>query len=471
VVAVKVFRDPIHDYISFAELEETELLPIIDTFAFQRLRRIHQNGAAFLAYHGLERSRFSHALGTYQCAKLLIARLREVTSARGEDLEPFTLSRQAEMGFKAACLLHDIGHPSFSHAGERFFQAQRPDLSGELRHESWTTRIIDEDPALKACTDDRDWAADMKEFLSVGGRHPLGYLQKFYSGNADVDRFDYLARDSHSCGAGYGDADFRWLLQSLDIALLDLGWGTPRWEVVFDEARAAFAIEQMLLARRSMYAQVYFHKTVRASEALLLAILQRALFLGCYQGAASSEETVLPGAFGSLSLGDQTSVEDYLHMDDTHVLRAIVDWSSLANDAILRDLSRRFVNRETFKSVPVEGNALQALQDMREEKVGRLQELVDQCGIPTGSLGDGERLSDYYLTIDEPQTDVYKAGEDSLYLRARASTGDRFYPFEAHNRMGPRFSGTGTERNYSRTFIVVPHEAHDQAREEVASWL
>jgi uncharacterized protein len=464
----KVFRDPVHDHITFLG-EEEELVRLVDTVAFQRLRRIHQNGAAFLAYLGLERSRFSHALGTYQTGKLLLESLGRVMAPRQEEMGPFALRPEAEMGFKAACLVHDLGHPCFSHAGERFFQSQRPELSREMKHESWTLRILEEDPQVSEVVASQSWYEDARAFLAAPPPHPLEYLQKFLSGNLDVDRFDYLARDTQASGAGYGTADFRWLLQSLDIEHVQAGWGgAAKWEVVFEASRAAYAIEHLLLARRSMYAQVYFHKTVRASEALLLALLLRAYRLGRFVEGEGQTDVSLPAVFGRLAAGEDVNVTEYLGLDDTHVLRCVVDWSREEKDPILRDLSERFVRRALFKAIPIKPELSHMLRD--EQRVEGLRASIEGAGLPREALGQEEQLSDYYLVLDEPRTEIYASGAGSVYLRRQGAEGSDVYPFEADPRAGAKFSRVGADRSLSLAYVIVPAEAEQRTRQVISAW-
>ena len=343
---LKILRDAVHDFISFDEGDEA-LLRVIDSFAFQRLRRVHQNGVAFLAYHGLEGTRFGHALGTYEVARRVVNAISESQERIQDQLGVYRLQPRTATAFRAACLLHDLGHTCFSHLGERFFQTTG--TSGE-KHEQWTLRIVQEDPEIQSILGGSDWYEDMIAFME--GRHPFRYLQNLFAGNLDVDRFDYLNRDTKLSGTGYGLIDVDWILRSLNLDLVNIGYEGPRVEVVFDSSRGAYAIEHFLLSRRAMYAQIYFHKAARAAEGLMIAILLRALDTGRF--GAGSGHAPLPGVFGQLARGEGPSVDAFLRFDDTHVLRSIVEWSDpLEKDPILRDLSSRLVRRQLFKAIEV----------------------------------------------------------------------------------------------------------------------
>ena len=452
---------------------EIDLLPLVDSRAFQRLRRIHQNGAAFLAYHGLERSRFSHGLGTYEAARRFASALVRAARDKKSAMGPFFPNETALMGFKAACLAHDIGHPCFSHAGERFFQRLVPSQrTQDVRHESWTARIVEEDEEVKKVLSRMSWAEDMRAFIHGFPPHPLTYLQRFHSGSLDVDRLDYLLRDSQACGVGYGSADFPWLLQTMNVELVGMGWETPHWEIVFDGAKAGYAIEQFLLARRSMYSQVYFHKTARASEALLLALLLRALHIGRFVGGSQSQRsTRLPAAFGTLAAGAKTSVESYLALDDHVVLSCAVDWAYRERDPVLRDLANRLIRRRLFKAIPLPEAKRGLLKDDRA--IEELRELVDrQPDLPKPARSSGERASDYYLATDENRVELYESALGSIWLRHTDPGGQiRIVPFEADpRRIGFKFVKGASDSFMSVSFVIVPEVCEREARRLVEKW-
>lgn len=468
----KIFRDPIHDHIGF-EGAEIDLLRLVDSRAFQRLRRIHQNGAAFLAYHGLERSRFSHGLGTYEAARRFSSALARAAASKKTAMGPFAPNETALMGFKAACLVHDIGHPCFSHAGERFFQRLVPSQrSQEVHHESWTARIVEEDDELRRVLSRMSWAEDLKAFIRGPLPHPLAYLQRFLSGSLDVDRLDYLLRDSQACGVGYGSTDFSWLMQTMNVELVGMGWEDPHWEIVFDGPKAGYAIEQFLLARRSMYSQVYFHKTARASEALLLALLLRARRVERYIGGSGSQRTTkLPAAFGTLAKGMRTSVDDYLALDDFVVLSCAVDWASRERDPVLRDLADRLIRRRLFKAIPLPEEKKGILRD--DEAIAALRELVDrQPDLPKLPHSFGDRLSDYYLATDENRVELYDSALGSIWVRHTDPGGKaRIVPFEADpRRLGLKFLKGAPDSFMSVSFVIVPEECEKEVRQLLARW-
>lgn len=470
---LKVLRDAVHDFISIDDSDEA-LLGVIDSFAFQRLRRIHQNGVAFLAYHGLEGTRFGHALGTYEVARRVTRAIEESQERIAADLGVYRLQPHTATAFRAACLLHDLGHTCFSHLGERFFQTTT--TLGE-KHEEWTLRIVQEDSEIHDPLSKEPFYEDMVAFLE--GTHPFGYLQNLFAGNLDVDRFDYLNRDTRLAGTGYGLIDVDWIVRSLELDLVNIGYEGPRVEVVFDSSKGAFAIEHFLLSRRAMYAQIYFHKAARAAEGLMIAVLLRALDTERF--GTSPLNAPLPEVFGELANGDTPSVDAFLRFDDTHVLRSVVDWSdSSEEDPILQDLSDRLMRRRLFKAIEVPKQVAEAflVGDKAEECEERLKSVVRtslELSLRENSLVaaiDNREVDDYYFSIDVCRTSVYEPGEKSILFSRDLPGGQReHFPIEADPQLGPKFArGTISEKDFERTFVIVPSEARDGIREVVEQW-
>lgn len=229
-------RDPIHGFVPLRPVEAA----LVDTLPFQRLRRVHQLGLTYLVYPGAEHSRFAHSLGACHVAGQLAETLRE-------DGWP------GDVGLvRVAALLHDLGHPPFSHAGEL-----------GMRHEDMTVRLVR--------------GGEVAEVLAAHGVDPeavAGVLEgrgdpvatALVSGQLDADRMDYLLRDARMCGVRYGEYDLARLVESIVPA--------PGGGIAVRRA-GLFAVEGMLLARYSMFQQVYFHRTRRVLDRLLEAVLPR----------------------------------------------------------------------------------------------------------------------------------------------------------------------------------------------------
>jgi HD superfamily phosphohydrolase len=326
-----ILRDPIHGLIAFESEEDAIVTRLLGTREVQRLRRIRQLGLTSFAFPGAEHTRFSHALGVAHVMKLFLARLRQVD----HDL-PFwqRVTSERARDAIAAAFLHDLGHGPLSHLFEEA-------LPGAAHHEAWTERIL-VDPSSEVhrvlVADDPHLPQRVAEL--VRGKHALPYLAKAVSGTFDVDRCDYLLRDAHATGVRYGEYDLPWLLRSLRF---DEG---AQPGLAIDGMKGLAAIEAFLLARLFMFQQVYFHKSTRAAEWMIGAILRRALALV----RDGTRLPSLPPALASAAAGDPPTLDEYLELDDQALLVAVHAWES-ASCPILADLCKRLRARALFKTV------------------------------------------------------------------------------------------------------------------------
>ncbi len=248
------FRDPVHGFIRLNETERA----VVDTAAVQRLRGVKQLAFGHLVYHGAEHTRFGHALGALEIAGRIFDTLAEKQPGPrgplGEGRDAVARNRQI---VRLAALLHDVGHPPFSHASEEFF------ARGES-HVDMGARLIRAEPlrsAIESGPEARTLgirASDVADVLTSSGGTPL--LHEIVSGDLDADRTDYLLRDSLYTGVAYGVFDHARLIQTLTIAEGD---GRP---VLALEEGGLHAAEGLLLARYFMFTQVYFHRVKRAYD-------------------------------------------------------------------------------------------------------------------------------------------------------------------------------------------------------------
>lgn len=335
-----ILRDPIHGLVAFESEEDAVVPRLLGTREVQRLRRIRQLGLTALAYPGAEHTRFSHALGAAHIMQLFLARLRKIDG----DL-PFwqRVTSERARDAIAAAFLHDLGHGPLSHLFEEV-------VPGAVRHEVWTERVL-LDPSSEVhrvlVADDPYLPQRVADLIK--GRHQLPYLARAVSGTFDVDRCDYLLRDAHATGVRYGDFDLPWLLRSLRFS------DEPSPGLAIDGPKGLAAIEAFLLARLFMFQQVYFHKSTRAAEWMIGAILRRAVTL-VREGV---KLPTLPDAFASIAAGDEPSLDEYLELDDLVLLGAIHTWES-ASDAVLSDLCKRLRARALFKTVELFGDEASA---------------------------------------------------------------------------------------------------------------
>lgn len=242
-------RDPVHGFIR-ADLLESAL---IKSRPVQRLRFIHQLGFAFLVFPGAEHSRFSHVLG----AMHLAGRVYDALCAKSDGLlPPGSRSRERRL-VRAAALLHDIGHAPFSHSAEELFE-------GEIDHEEMTRRLLalPEIEEVFAQHGEGLAPADVVRLLAGGGDPTERLLARIISGELDVDKMDYLLRDSLYCGVRYGSYDLERLLDTM-LPIEDPETGT--WGIGVDEG-GVHALEALVMARYYMFTQVYFNATGKALE-------------------------------------------------------------------------------------------------------------------------------------------------------------------------------------------------------------
>jgi uncharacterized protein len=346
-----ILRDPIHGLVSFEGRAERVVEALLATREVQRLRRVRQLGLASLVFPGAEHSRFAHAVGTAHVMSRLIERIR---ACHGELPSDLRLDDEAADDAVAAALLHDLGHGPFSHLFEDVLPHAR-------HHEEWTVDAI-LDPGTEVHRALEALAGGMSERVAslITGKYRLQYLARAVSGPLDVDRADYLLRDSHMTGVRYGLYDLDWLLRALAFGCVGSDW------VLAIEGRKGLPpIESFFLARHFMYQQVYHHKAIRAGEALVRSIFSRLTEL-IREGRRPS---VVPRPLEAAALGNALSLGEYLELDDARLLSAMADWEGGA-DAELSDLCRALRDRVLPKTIPLpeEGEAhwAEALRRARE---------------------------------------------------------------------------------------------------------
>ncbi|HEX8128017.1 MAG TPA: HD domain-containing protein [Pyrinomonadaceae bacterium] len=322
----RIYRDPVHNIIRLrTDTREGRLLVrLVDAPEFQRLRRIKQLGLALYTYQGAEHSRFAHSLGVLHLITRVLDRLGENHPINEED----------RAAARAAALLHDVGHGSFSHVMEHVLG---------FHHEEWTVRaVLAEETEINQVLRDFSPALPRRVADIIEGKFQPAFLGQLVSSQLDVDRMDYLLRDSLMTGAKYGIFDLEWIINALAV--------DEENDRIYVAARGLYAVEEYLQARYYMFRQVYFHRTLRSAEAVLRSILRRALELV----AAGEEVWCAPGTAFEKVLHRQTlTLEDHLEMDDSDVLFHLKQWRR-AKDTILNDLSHRFIGRRLFKAIDLD---------------------------------------------------------------------------------------------------------------------
>jgi HD superfamily phosphohydrolase len=313
----KIFNDPVHGFIS---IPNELIFDVIEHPFFQRLRRIRQLGLTPLVYPGALHTRFQHALGAMHLMGLAIDTLRQ----KGNEITP-----SEEIAVKLAILLHDIGHGPYSHSLEN-------SIVDALTHEELSLLFMDR---LNEQFEGRLTDA----ILIFKDAYPKRFLHQLVSSQLDIDRLDYLKRDSYFTGVSEGVINTDRIITMLNV----------KDDELVIEAKGIFTIEKFIMARRFMYWQVYFHKTVVAAEQMLIHILNRAKEL-------SEEGVVLFGApYLQFFLQNKITVEDFTSrpevldnfalLDDFDIYAAIKVWA-FHTDPVLSYLSSSLMNRKLFRA-------------------------------------------------------------------------------------------------------------------------
>lgn len=345
----RLLRDPVHGLIAIDESspEGRLLVRLIDAAEVQRLRRIRQLGLAHYAFQGAEHSRFTHSIGALHLMGKLLDQL-----ARG-----YTIDSELAFYAKVAALLHDIGHGPFSHVSERIFGQE---------HETWTLRLLhDEDTEVHQALS--DYARALPSYIEsmINGMAKPGYLCSLVSSQLDVDRLDYLLRDSLMTGVKYGIFDLDRLAHMLRIA--------PEGDKIIVAAGGVIPVEKYIQARYHMYRQVYLHKTVTAAEAMLAALLRRAGDL-LREGGTEDLDPDTPLARALVDPEDLPP-SDFLQLDDVEVQAQIKRWTRAA-DGVLRDLAGRLLSRKLFKTIEIDATTPDA-----PERLERAGAVVESAGL------------------------------------------------------------------------------------------
>ncbi|MCU0385234.1 MAG: HD domain-containing protein [Flavihumibacter sp.] len=370
----KIINDPVYGFIT---IDHPLVFKVIGHPYYQRLRRIQQMAFAHLVYPGAVHSRLHHSLGAYH---LMCNALQELRS-KGVAITP-----EEELAAKIAILLHDIGHGPFSHALEHT-------LIEGVHHESISLQI------MQVLNKENGGALDTAIQI-FSNTYEKPFLHQLVSGQLDVDRMDYLTRDSFFTGVSEGVIGYDRIIKMLTV---------KDGELMVEE-KGIFSIEKFLVARRLMYWQVYLHKTVLGAEKMLVNSIRRAKHL-----LQSGTNLPIPSPVLELFLHQQTPVplegdrlDAFCQLDDYDLMAAVKTWSHHP-DKVLSTLCRMLINRKLLKvklqAEPMEPASVAAIR----------QNLLQQTGFSEEEL-------DYFVFSGETSNTTYDPKEERIRILFKNGT-------------------------------------------------
>jgi HD superfamily phosphohydrolase len=364
----KIINDPVFGFIN---IPNDFIYKIIQHPFLQRLNRIRQLGLAPYVYPGAQHTRFHHSIG----AMFLMDEALKALKEKGHNI-----SKEETDAALAAILLHDIGHGPFSHVLEHT-------LVTNVHHETISLLLMEQMNA--------EWQGRLRTAIDVfTDTYPKRFLHRLVSGQLDVDRLDYLRRDSFFTGVVEGNIGSARIIKMLDV----------KDDKLVVESKGIYSIENFLMSRRLMYWQVYLHKTSVAAEKMMINTLRRAKEL------SMNGEKLFASPALSYFLSKESAVSDFenngealhhfVNLDDNDIWSALKVWTSHP-DTVLSALSDGMVNRKLFKIEFTE-------EKSDEEKIaGYIKSYMEKFGITAHDAS-------YFLSSDVLTTDMYSEEDDSI---------------------------------------------------------
>lgn len=365
----KIINDPIYGFVT---IHHDIIFDCIELPEFQRLRRVKQLGLTSLVYPGAQHTRFQHAIGAMHLMQIALKNLR------AKEIE---ISEKEEIGALLAILLHDIGHGPFSHTLEH-------SILDDVNHENISSHLM------------HQINAQMNGKLSLAiqifeNKYDRPFFHQLVSSQMDMDRLDYLRRDSFYTGVSEGTVGIERIIQMLNVR---------NNQLIIDQ-KGIYSVEKFLMARRFMYWQVYLHKTSIAADELLLNILKRAKAL------IDTQETIkvspylqffLENSFSKHDLSNPDVIENFCNLDDSEIYSAIKIWQN-SNDKTLSTLCKMLINRDLLKielfDSPISSQSV-------NEKISETSKYLN-INLPDAS---------YFVSVGELKNNAYTSIGDSLKI-------------------------------------------------------
>ncbi len=366
----KILNDPVYGFIS---ITDERIFDIIEHPWFQRLRRINQLGLTHMVYPGALHTRFQHSIGAMHLMQNAISELR----SKGHDI-----SKEEAFGAETAILLHDIGHGPFSHALEY-------SIVKRITHEKISDIFI------------KRLNKVFNNTLTLTGRifnndYEKKFLSKLVSSQLDMDRLDYLRRDSFFTGVSEGIINYERLLNMLNVVDDEL--------VI--EAKGIYSVEKFITARRLMYWQVYLHKTVLVAEYMMLRLLKRVKELSLSGDKIYASPTLsffLMNEINAETFENNDEVlENFAALDDYDIFSAMKIWKEHP-DKIISTLSKGLINRRLFR-IEIQSSPIsdEYIHDLKT-RVAKKYKL-------------SEREADYFIISDKTSNYAYSPGPDNINI-------------------------------------------------------
>jgi HD superfamily phosphohydrolase len=365
----KIINDPIYGFIT---IEHDIVFDCIQLPEFQRLRRIKQLGLTSLVYPGAQHTRFQHVIGAMHLMQTAIKSLRS---------KEVKISKDEEIGALLAILLHDIGHGPFSHSLEH-------SILTNVNHEHISSVLMQQINAKM----------DGKLDLSIAifeNKYPRKFLHQLVSSQLDMDRLDYLRRDSFYTGVSEGTVGIERIIQMLNV----------KEDHLIVDQKGIFSVEKFLMARRFMYWQVYLHKTSIAADKMMLNILKRAKELiseGQELFASPYLQYFLSGNFSEADLQTEEVLQYFCNLDDSEIISAIKVWQN-STDTTLSTLCQMLINRNLLRIEITDSTFSEADLDKRK---------TDVCV----KLGISKDQADYFVVSGKLSNNTYSTDGDTLKI-------------------------------------------------------
>ena len=397
-----VFNDPIYGFI---RIQDPLLLSLIESPYFQRLRRISQLGLSSLVYPGAQHTRFHHALGCLHLMQKAIFVLRSKGVA---------INEKEEQALQIAILLHDIGHGPFSHAMEH-------SIIHGLSHEQLTIRFMD------LLNETFHGALDLGIKIFKGESKRL-FFNQLVASQLDMDRLDYLKRDSFYTGVSEGNINSERLISMLNVVE----------DILVVEEKGLYSVEKFLMARRFMYWQVYLHKTSMVAEHMLIKIFERAKFL-----VTDGEELYASKALAYFLKRDIQETEvssETMHyfsmLDDVDIYAALKEWRS-HSDFVLSRLSAMVMERKLLK-ISVQEEAIEP--ELLEKKLAKVQ----------SKLKISKDLASYFVFKGLMTNAAYLLNKHPIYISKKGEK-----KIDMETRLAPPFLNALSKR-VEKHYICFP---------------